>query len=272
MEKAISADGTPIAYSRTGSGPAIVLVDGAFGHRSFGPNESLVPLLAPHFTVYTYDRRGRGDSGDTQPYAVQREIEDVRAVIEAAGGSAFLYGISSGAVLAIEAAAAGLPVTRLAVFEPPFVVDDNRAPLSADYAEQVAALTAADDRGALVKLFMTKAAGVPAFGVFMMRLMPVWKALKGLAHTVQYETAVLGDGQSGRPLAPGRWDVAAPTLVVGGTKSPLWMKNSVESVATVLPNARLHMLPGQNHIVKAAALAPVLIDFFADAKVDKKAA
>jgi pimeloyl-ACP methyl ester carboxylesterase len=272
MTKVTSADGTPIAYSTTGSGPAIILVDGAFGHRKFGPNEPLAPLLAPHFTVYTYDRRGRGDSGDTQPYSAQREVEDIAALIEAAGGSAFLYGISSGAALAIEAAAAGLPVTKLAVFEAPFVVDDTRKPIPADYQQRVADLVAADDRAGLVKLFMTEAVGVPAFGVFMMKLMPAWKQLKSVAHTVPYEAAVLGDTGAGKPLTAGRWSYDAPTLVIGGTKSPQWMRNSVKQLSEVLPGAGLHMLVGQNHIVKPAALAPVLIDFFVGERSAQKAA
>lgn len=272
MNKVISADGTPIAYDTTGSGPAIILVDGAFGSRKFGPNEPLAPLLAPYFTVYTYDRRGRGDSGDTQPYAPEREVEDIAALIEAAGGSALLYGISSGAALAIRAAVAGLPVTKLAIFEAPFVIDDTRKPIPADYPEQLAALKAADDRSGLVKLFMTKAVGVPAFGVFMMKLMPSWKGLKAVAHTVPYEAAVLGDTGAGQPLNPADFAVPVTTLVIGGTKSPQWMRNSVKAVAEVLPRASLHMLEGENHIVKPAALAPVLIDFFVGQESTRKAA
>ena len=129
-----SSDGTPIAYETAGDGPPVILVDGALCYRASGPSAPLAALLAEHFTVFTYDRRGRGESGDTAPYAVEREVEDIAALIDEAGGSACVYGISSGAALALEAANRGLGIERLVVYEAPFIVDDSRAPLPYDFA------------------------------------------------------------------------------------------------------------------------------------------
>jgi pimeloyl-ACP methyl ester carboxylesterase len=263
MGKVISKDGTTIAFDRSGEGPPVILVDGAFGHRKFGPNEPLAPLLAAHLTVFTYDRRGRGDSGDTAPYAVEREIEDIGALIEAAGGSAYLYGISSGAALALEAVASGLPVTKLALFEAPFVVDDSRPPVPADYLTTLQELTAADRRADIIRLFMTKGVGLPAFVVVMMRLMPAWSKLKSVAHTAVYDATVLGDTGAGRPLPAERWSsVTAPTLVLVGEKSPPWMRNAMRALADTLPHATHGVLPRQTHIVKPKVLAPALVEFF----------
>ncbi len=263
-QKAVSKDGTPIAFGRAGSGPAIILVDGAFGSRSFGPNETLAPLLAEQFTVYTYDRRGRGESGDTAPYSVDREIEDLDAVIKEAGGSASVYGISSGAALALEAANRGLAIDKLALYEAPFIVDDTRKPIPDDYQDQLNSLIAADRRADAVKYFMTKGVGIPGIFVALMRLMPAWSQLKAISHTLPYDAAVLGSDGAGKPFEATRWaKVTVPTLVVAGGKSDAWMQNSMKAVADNLPNARHHTLPGQTHIVKPKALAPVLAEFFA---------
>src|SRR5271165_875630 len=152
MNKVTSKDGTPIAFDKIGQGPALILVDGALCYRASGPNGPLAAMLAPHFTVYTYDRRGRGDSGNTLPYAVEREVEDIDALIQEAGGSAFVYGISSGAALALEAANRGLAVKKLALYEAPFVVDSSRSPLPDDLVAQANRLIAANRRGDAVKL------------------------------------------------------------------------------------------------------------------------
>ena len=259
--KVTSADGTKIAYDKAGQGPPLILVGGAFNSRTLGPNGDLVPLLADRFTVFNYDRRGRGDSGDTAPYAVAREVEDIAALVEEAGGSAYLYGISSGAALALEAARS-LPIKKLAVFEPPFVVDDSRPPVP-DYAAQIDALLAEDRRGEVIKLFMTKGVLIPGIFVSMMRFMPAWKQLKVVAHTLPYDVAVLGDTTAGKPLPAGRWaSLTMPSLVVVGGKSPTWTKNSMDALAKTLPNAGHRVLPGQTHLVKAKALAPVLSEFF----------
>ncbi|MFG1639970.1 alpha/beta fold hydrolase [Amycolatopsis sp. NPDC049252] len=263
MSTTVSADGTTIAYTRAGTGPALVLVDGAMCYRGSSPNDDLAKELAAHFTVYTYDRRGRGESTDTAPYTVEREVEDLDALVKEAGGSALLFGISSGAALALEAVDRGLPVTKLALYEPPFILDRTRKPVKADYATRLDAAVAAGERGKAVKMFMTEGVGLGGVTVALMRIMPFWSKLKRVAHTIPYDTAVVGDHQSGNPLPPAAWpEVKIPTLAVDGGKSPEWMRNGVASLAKALPSARYETLPGQTHIVKAAALAPVLTTFF----------
>jgi pimeloyl-ACP methyl ester carboxylesterase len=267
MNTAVSADGTTIAYDRVGSGPALLLIDGAFCGRQFGPMPDLAPLLAPHFTVYHYDRRGRGDSGNVTPYAVDREVEDIEALVDAAGGSAYLYGISSGAVLAARAAAA-LPgkVSKLALYEAPMLVDGSRRPPPADYRATIDTMVAQGRNGDTVTFFMTKMIGLPAFVPLMMRLMPAWKKLKAVAPTLRYDFAVLGDSQSGHglpdELAKALASIEAPTLVADGGKSPAWLHNAADMVAAAVPVSERATLPGQTHQVKAAAIAPVLIAHF----------
>ncbi|WP_372492007.1 alpha/beta fold hydrolase [Kineosporia corallincola] len=263
MSVVVSADGTPIAYSRTGSGPALVLVDGAFGHRAFGPNENLAPVLAHRFTVYTYDRRGRGGSSDAEPFAVEREYEDLAAVIGEAGGDAFVYGISSGAALVLDAVAHGVPAGRVAVFEAPFVVDGSRRPVPGDHQQQLAALLEAGERGKAVHWFMTKGVGLPPAFVILMRLMPAWRRLTAIAHTVPYDLAHLGDAGSGRPLSAARWaGIQTPVLVIDGGRSPAWMRTAMAELARTLPSASYQTLPGQMHVVKPQAIAPVLTSYF----------
>lgn len=263
MKKVTSKDGTSIAYDQAGQGPALILVDGAFGSRTFGPNGAMVPLLSDKFTVYTYDRRGRGDSGNTAPYAVEREIEDLDAVIQAAGGTAMAYGISSGAGLVLEAANAGLPVTKIALYEAPFITDDSRKPIMDNFPGHLDELVKAGKRGEVVKEFMTKGVNIPGFVVVMMRLMPAWPKLKALAPTVVYDMTIMDPYQHGKPFEPGKWpSVTMPTLAISGGKSPAWMQNGMKSLARVLPNARHRTLEGQTHIVKAEALTPVLKEFF----------
>jgi pimeloyl-ACP methyl ester carboxylesterase len=265
MKTAISKDGTRIAYDVQGSGPALVLVDGAMCRRAFGPMGELAPKLAHRFTVYGYDRRGRGDSGDTPPYAVEREIEDLAALIDAAGGAACLYGASSGAMLALRGAAAGLRVPKMVLFEPPFAGADT-PPLPPRYRARIDELLAAGDRGGAIALFM-KVVGVPAFGVWMMRAMPwVFGKLKAVAHTLPYDFAVLGD-EPGHALPAGHLalmhSVRTPTLMVLGGKSPAWMRTAVETVASAIPGAKLRVLPGQDHRAAASAIAPVIEEFCA---------
>lgn len=262
MNTVVSSDGTPIAFSRVGTGPAIILVDGALCYRDFGPAGPLAERLKEHFTVFTYDRRGRGESGDTKPYAVEREIEDLEALITEAGGSAFLYGISSGAVLALEVANRGPAVTKLAMYEAPFIVDDSHPARPDDYLEKMDGLIAADRRGDAVKLFM-RTVGAPAVMIAMMRLMPAWKKLKAVAPTLPNDFRILGDTGSGKPLPTDRWKSATlPTLVMDGGKSPAYMRNGMRSLAEVLPNARYRTLAGQTHMLKPDAVAPVLVEFF----------
>jgi pimeloyl-ACP methyl ester carboxylesterase len=263
MKKARSKDGTSIAFDQTGQGPPLILVDGALCYRANGPMAPLAKLLAPRFTVFTYDRRGRGDSTDTRPYAVEREVEDIEALLKEAGGAAFVYGTSSGAALALEAGARLANIRKLALYEAPFIVDNTRPPQPADLNERMSGLIESNRRGDAVKLFM-KIVGVPAFGIAMMRLMPVWSKLTAVAHTLPYDFAILDDNWYGKPLAAARWaSVKMPTLVTAGGKSPAWMQNAMQALAGVLPSAQHRTLERQNHMVKPQVLAPVLEEFFA---------
>ncbi len=261
METTTSRDGTTIAYDRLGDGPPVIMVAGAFGNRGF---PSVLPgLLAEHFTVINYDRRGRNDSGDTAPYAVEREVEDLEALIADAGGSASVYGMSSGALLCLEAART-LPVASLALYEPPMIVDDTRPPLPRDYVQRLDELTAAGRRGDAVEYFLLTAVGVPADFIEQMKTQPVWAALEAVAHTLAYDGRVMGDTMSGSPEPLVRWaDVPVPVLVIDGGASEQWQHNSAQALVDVLPNAQRKTLAGQTHDVSMDVLAPVLIDFFA---------
>lgn len=265
MNTVASKDGTTIAFDRSGQGPALILVGGAFQHRSIDPSTArLAELLAPRFTVYHYDRRGRGESGDTPPYAVEREIEDVDALIKEAGGSAFVFGMSSGAVLALEAADRGLAIAKLALYEPPFMVDDTRPRLPEDYRDRLAQLLATGRRGDAVELFLNEAVGVSAETVASMRGALFWSTFESVAHTLPYDDAIMGDTTSGKPLPKGRWAaVTIPTLVVDGGASPVWARNAVEAIVDRLPNAQRQTLEGQTHQVDPEVLAP-LLDRFLD--------
>ncbi len=265
MSTVTSQDGTTIAYTRTGSGPAVILVDGALCHRGFGPATPLAAELAGQFTVYTYDRRGRGESGDTEPFAIAREVEDIDALIKEAGGTARVYGISSGAALALEAANAGLAITRLAVYEFPLVVDDTRPPVPADYAARLETAIATGRPGDAIKTFMRQGVRVPAPVVFMMRLMPTWPKMKTVAPTLRYDAALFDGLHDGKPLPEGRWaGVSVPTLVMDGGKSPAWIRNGVAALAKAVPGAEHRTIEGQTHMLKPQAIAPVLIEYFAD--------
>jgi pimeloyl-ACP methyl ester carboxylesterase len=255
-----SRDGTAIAYERMGEGPPLILVDGALCSRAFGPMPKLAPLLAGQFTVYTYDRRGRGDSGDTAPYAKDREIEDLAALIGVAGGTAALCGLSSGAALALEAAAAGLPVTGVVAYEPPYVEPDG-ATRGREHPRRLAELLAAGDRGGAVKYFMRAMVGVPAPFVVMMSLMPgLWRKLKAVGHTLPYDCAVMGDFT----VPAGRLaQVKVPSLVMHGSKTDARLKRAAAAVAGAIPGARARTLDKQTHNVSAAVLAPAVTEFLA---------
>jgi pimeloyl-ACP methyl ester carboxylesterase len=263
--KVTSKDGTPIAYYRTGEGPAVILVTGALGTGTDPMHIELADLLAPHFTVYTYDRRGRGGSGDTPPYSVEREIEDIEALIEEAGGSASLYGISSGAVLALEAANK-LPnkVKKVAMYEPPVITNsDTFPPLPEDYVEQQARAVAEGRRGDAVALFM-KVVGVPEEYIAPMRQDPSWAGMENVAHTLPYDGIILRGISYGTPLAPNRWPAATmPVLLVAGGESERFFHDGAKEIAGQLPNAQVRTLEGQSHGVESPALTPVLDEFFA---------
>ena len=262
MSTVRSADGTTIAYTRAGHGTPLILVDGALCSRSFGPMPKLAEQLTPHFTVYTYDRRGRGASGDTKPYSPDREVEDIEALAALAGDTAYLHGTSSGAALALEAAKHIRSIAKLAVYEPPFIVDDTRTPMPDDYLPRLKQLVAENRPGDAVKMFM-RFVGAPAIFTAVMPLTPVWGKLKAAAPTLPYDLTIMHDHQQGLPLTPEEWAaVKAPTLVAAGGKSPGWMTNGTRALAAALPDATYRTLPGQNHMVKAQVIAPVLTEFF----------
>jgi pimeloyl-ACP methyl ester carboxylesterase len=265
MHTVTSKDGSRIAYDRFGSGPAVILVAGALGYRKFSKMEELAKLLAQRCTVINYDRRGRADSTEVKPYALEREIEDLAALIEAEGGLASLWGWSSGGALAMRAAGAGIGVARLSVYEVPFMVDPAAERPTPDYGERLDELVAAGDRNGAVRHFMRNAIGMPAPLVALMRLMPMWKGVAATAHTLPYDWAALGrHTMYGAPLDHDEWaSVTMPTLVVNGAKSPAALRQGSRALADVLPNAELRELEGVGHNVKMDVLAPVLTEFFA---------
>lgn len=259
----VSADGTPISFEQSGQGDPVILVASALADR--GDTKRLAALLATDHTVINYDRRGRGSSGDTAPYAVQREIEDIAALVEHAGGSASLFGSSSGAVLALRAAASGLPVHRVVAYEPPFAVRPEAAP-PAGYAARIDALLAEGRRAEGVKTFMTQVQQMPAVMVAMMRLMPpMWRALVAMAHTLPYDIAVMGETQAGRPLSSTPWsEIKAPTLILTGGKSAASFHEAGTAVAKLIPGAVHTSVPGLNHssvVASPKRLAPTVTTF-----------
>ncbi|MFD3649240.1 alpha/beta fold hydrolase [Streptomyces cyaneofuscatus] len=256
MDRILSADSTPIAYRRQGEGPPLVLVGGALS--TAATDAPLGALLAPRFTVVTYDRRGRGASGSGAD-GVRREIEDLSAVVRAAGTGASVFGMSSGGALALEAAAAGLPVGLLAVYEPPYTPGASGLRFKAHCTDRLHRLLAAGDRAGAVELFLT-ATGVDPATVARMRRAPLWAGLEGLAHTLAYDDALLGDGA----IPAERFAaVTARTLVVCGGFSSARARASTRTLAEALPRARHRTLTGQMREVAPQVLAPVLADFFA---------
>lgn len=251
METVRSADGTVIAYDRAGEGPAVVLVHGAFTGRTHPILYGVAAALAPWFTVANYDRRGRGDSGDTQPYAAEREVEDLAALIDAMGGSAMVFGGSSGAALAIRAAAGNPAITRLALWEPPYHVDPSAPPIPDDFAEQLADLVRSGRRTEAAERFMVEAAEAPPGS---------GTGLEPLAHTLAYEAAVVGPGNAlpADLLAA----ITQPTLVLNGDRSPAWMANAGKAVAAGISGSAHRILERQGHNVDPSALAPELLEFF----------
>lgn len=262
MRTVLSKDGTSIAFDPVGQGPSLVLVGGATTTRA--DTLSLAHALAPHFTVLNYDRRGRGDSGDTPPYAVEREIEDIEAVIQAVGASAFVFGHSSGAVLALEAAQQRPgQITKLALYEPPFIVDDSRPPLPTDYVARLNAATAAGRPGDALEIFMTQAVGMPPEVIPQMRQAPFWTSSEAVAHTIAYDGTIMGDTARGSAKPLEKWrTVMAPTLVLDGGDSEAWMHHAAQALADTLPHAQYRTLAGQTHAVAPEVLAPVLVEFF----------
>ncbi|GAA3457056.1 alpha/beta fold hydrolase [Dactylosporangium matsuzakiense] len=245
MPTVTSADGTPIGYDTTGRGPALILVDGAMCLRAGGPMPLLAKHLQDHFEVYCYDRRGRGESGDTGPYAVAREVEDLQAVVAAAGGSARVHTMSSGAAIGLAAAAQGTGITALTAYEPPFGSD------SPEYTAELTRLLASGARGDAVALFMAKV-GLPAPVIDHMRLAPGFASLEAIAPTLAYDDAALRE--------PLDWPaIRVPCTIVAGGASPEFLQHAARTTAERIPGAALEVLEGQDHNVDAAALAPLLI-------------
>jgi pimeloyl-ACP methyl ester carboxylesterase len=256
-----SSDGTVISYTRKGSGPPLIVVDGAFCYRENGPAAALASLLSQHFTVFTYDRRGRGESGDTAPYAVEREIDDLRALAREGGDTPFILGISSGAALTLQAVAGGVGAKKIALYEPPYLTDGDR-PRSFEHARsRMQTFVSAGDRAGAVRFFLSGVYGAPRAFVFAMPfLMPnAWKRNKLVVHTTPYDLKILDD----RSVLNGRRSsISVPVLVIGGEKSPRELRDAVTAVANGLPNAHSRFLPGQDHNVSAPAVVPVLLEFF----------
>ena len=257
----ISRDGTRIAFSKMGSGPAVVLVDGAFCYRELGPAPELAPLLAQHFTLFIYDRRGRGESGDTPPYAVEREIDDLRAVVDEAGGTADVVGVSSGAALVLQAVASGVKVKKLVLYEPPYVTNGDQTKAQEDPRIHIQQLVTAGDRSGAVRFFLADVIGVPRAIVFAMPIFMRnnWKKMEQVAHTLPYDLTVLGDRSV---LKERGTSISARTLVLGGENSPTVLRDAVSAVAKSLPNARGQFLAGQDHNFSASIVAPLVVDFF----------
>lgn len=266
MPKVTSKDGTTIAYDTKGQGPALILVDGALGYRALGFGNELRDLLAKNFSVYTYDRRGRGESSNSKPYAVKREVEDIDALIDAAGGSAFVYGISSGACLALEAAIRlGSKIKKLALYEPPYNSAREAVQPWKDYKQQVGELVAANRRGDAVALFM-KFVGTPDNMIDGMRQAAIWPMFESAAATLPYDAAAMGEDRAA-PIARAA-KVKAQTLVMDGGASLQvipFMHETATALANAIPHAQERLLEGQMHDVKAEALAPVLVEFFGKA-------
>jgi pimeloyl-ACP methyl ester carboxylesterase len=257
MHTVRSADATTIAFDRSGEGQPVIMVVGAFNDRSTAA--PLAKLLAPRFTVYTYDRRGRGDSGDAATYSVDREVDDLDALITEAGGSAAVFGYSSGAVLSLKAAARGLAITELALYEPPYPVDEVGTRPASDLAARLAGLVAAGRRGDAVALFQAETIGIPPEVIAGIRRAPYWPALEAMAHTLVYEITITDD----RALAAELGSVTVPTLVLSGAESPASMRNAARSVADAVADGRHRSLEGQTHHLVPEVLAPVLEDFLA---------
>lgn len=256
-----SRDGTRIAYEQVGKGPAVIVVGGALSDRA-GSLE-LARLLAAHFTVYSYDRRGRGGSTDTRPYSVQREIEDIEALIDNAGGSAYVYGKSSGAALALLAAASlGNKVKKLALYEPPYSEAEDAAKEWKEFKAKLDPLLAADRRDDAISLFM-KFVGAPEEAVAKMKSSPAWPGMLAMAPTIAYDNAVLGDDRS-VPVGVAA-KVKASTLVMDGGASvgPMpFMRATADKLGKAIPVAERHVVEGQAHDVSSKVLAPILVKFF----------
>jgi len=269
MRTVTSRDGTLIAFDQSGAGPAIILVSGASATRA--DEAHVAAALAPYFTVFAYDRRARGDSGDTRPYAVEREVEDIEALIDEVGESVYVFGHSSGAVLTLEAARL-LPtkITKLALYEPPFIIDETHAPMPDGFPAYLDELVASGRRGEAAEQFMALV-GTPAAMIAQMRQSPVWPRMESVAQSLVYDATIMEDTEQGDPAPLRKWaSVTAPTLVMDGTvfmgqEGPhAFMRHGAEALAKVMPNAQRRTLEGQDHGPSDEMLVPALRAFFLD--------
>ena len=265
-----SKDGTIIAYEKAGSGQPIILVSPALADRT--GNAGLASVLTRNLTVINYDRRGRGASTDTLPFAVQREVEDIEALIESAGGTAYLFGSSSGAALALEAASE-LPgkVRALFMYEPPFIVDGSHAPLPSDYAAHLRSLIADNRRSEAVDYFMLQAVGIPEGLLRQMHGDPMWPSLERAAHTLPYDGELMASMMTGKPLPAHRWDpVKCPALVMVGGASPDWLHSAAHAISQALPKAKYRELEGRDHSAVTSAprdVATTMYGFFLSERI-----
>jgi pimeloyl-ACP methyl ester carboxylesterase len=262
MPTVTSKDGTIIAYDRTGEGPPLIIVAGSFEDRK--AMGAYARPLAEHFTVYAYDRRGRGDSGDNQPYAIEREIEDIAALIDEAGEPAFVFGGSSGAVLSLDAVEHGLDIPKLAVYEPPFSVDDSRPPIPDDFVDELTSLVAAGRPSEVATVYLVKGGVLSEESVAQMAAAPYWETdVVPVAHTLLYDAIIMDGTVSGGPLPTDRWaHVTQPTLIMNGTQSFTWAGAAANALAALLPNATRKTFDGEEHQVSPQTVAPAMVEFF----------
>jgi pimeloyl-ACP methyl ester carboxylesterase len=259
-----SADGTRISYDSVGDGPPLILVAGATQYRRIDETTPrLQRLLAEGgHTVLNYDRRGRGESGDTPPYAPEREFEDLQALVAAAGGEAAVYGMSSGAILAVEAAAHGVPTSKLVMYEPPCLLDREGPEPIEDYLDTLERLNDAGKPGDAMAYFLEVVAEMPAEAIEQFRASPAWPAFEAVGHTIAYDGRIMDPFSKGEPIPPGRWSSASqPTLVIAGGDSPAWMQGAAAKVAEALPAGEVRVLPGQTHQFDPEVLAPAMLAF-----------
>lgn len=262
IETVKSADGTEIAFEVTGEGPPLLLVGGAFcDRRARSAGTPLAALLAPRFTVFSYDRRGRGGSGDTPPWSLEREVEDLAALVRRAGGTAGAYGISSGAMLVVEACLRGVPLSKIALYEPPIRVDASPGDAMVARARELEAAVAEGRRGDAAVLFLTQVVQMPVPVVEQMRRAPFWAGLEALAHTLSYDVRITARPAS---LVERARELSVPALALSGEASPPWMRDGVRTLANAIAGARCEMLAGQTHDVDVTVLAKALGAFFAE--------
>ncbi len=259
MPATTSADGTTLAYDVYGEGEPVILVEGAFCGRHFGSTSRLAAELGKSFRVFHYDRRARGDSSPSTDYRLERELEDLRAMLDVAGGSAGLVGFSSGACLVLEAAAHHLPLTRIAFYEPPYMVGPKARKVPATYREDVQRLVAAGRNGDAVAYFMTRLIGMPSIFLLPMKFSRMWSSIVPQASSLPFDMEAVNGFV---PPAARLEGITVPALGLYGSKTMPVLVVSTRLCVDTIPGAELVVLPGQTHEVKAEAIAPTLVDFF----------